>query len=333
MSNSNQEQLSSSTELDWLLDGIQVKGTLVKPKDGEPFPAVVMVAGSGPTDRNWESPLLPGQNGSAPLLADSLATEGIASLRYDKRVTGPHGLENARALIGKLSMQSHVEELAGGIKTLADRSDIRKEKIFGLGNSEGTLHVLNYQLNNPAINLAGLILVGPPGRAVGDVARTQIAEQAAAVPDGDKYMALYDESIKHFLAGEEVTPDPALPEGVQQVLLALNNPANLPMSRELWNAEAATLLKQIDVPVLVIIGKKDIQIDWQVEGGILQEAAADNENVTFIFPENTNHILKYEPRPRTELTMGDVLAGYNAPGGYLDPEAVAAIGKWLHEHI
>src|SRR5437868_5892579 len=91
-----------SSEVTWLLGETSVSGTLFRPVGPGPFPAVVMVAGSGPTDRDWNSPLLPGTNGSARLLAEELAQAGIASLRYDKRASGPHARENVPLLIGKL---------------------------------------------------------------------------------------------------------------------------------------------------------------------------------------------------------------------------------------
>jgi dienelactone hydrolase len=69
------------TEVTWHLDDIEMHGTLVRPDGDGPFPAIVFVAGSGPTDRDWCSPLLPGTNGSARLLAAVFAEAGIASLR------------------------------------------------------------------------------------------------------------------------------------------------------------------------------------------------------------------------------------------------------------
>src|ERR1700686_3415683 len=107
----DQDAYGESSEVSWQLDSTTVYGTLVRPVGLGPFPAVVMVAGSGPTDRDWNSPLLPGFNGSARLLAEELARAGTASQRYDKRASGPHARENMQALIGKLSMQSHVDEL------------------------------------------------------------------------------------------------------------------------------------------------------------------------------------------------------------------------------
>src|SRR3954447_10173851 len=99
-----QDVSGESMEVSWQLESTTVDGTLVRPAGPGPFPAAVMVAGSGPTDRDWNSSLLPGANGSARLLAEALAQAGIASLRYDKRASGPHMPENMPMLVGKMSM-------------------------------------------------------------------------------------------------------------------------------------------------------------------------------------------------------------------------------------
>ena len=113
------------------------------------------------------------------------------------------------------------------------------------------------------------------------------------------------------------------------LLRALETPANLPFARELWVADAAPLLAQVDVPTLVVIGKKDLQVDWQADGEPLQRAAAGNEDVTFLFPEDANHVLKYEPRPRAELAPAEIANSYNGPETHLDPLAMAEILAWL----
>ena len=328
----DQDSSGARADITWRLGATTVHGTLVRPFGPGPFPAVVMVAGSGPTDRDWNSSLLPGSNGSARLLAEAFARAGIASLRYDKRASGPQARENMQALIGKLSMQSHVDELAGAVRTMASQVYARDGRIFALANSEGTLHALNYQLQHPAMPFAGLVLIAPPGRAGGVVARAQLAAQATGIPDGAALLALYDAAIVRFLAGEPIAPDPALPSGVQMLLQSLVNPANLPFARELWMADAAPLLARVAVPTLVVIGKKDLQVDWQADGTPLQRAAAGHEAVTFLFPEDANHVLKYEPRPRAELEMGTVLQHYNDPDTALDPQTLAEIEAWLAAH-
>jgi uncharacterized protein len=325
----DQDSSGESSEVNWQLDETTMYGTLVRPAGPGPFPAVVMVAGSGPTDRDWNSPLLPGTNGSARLLAEALARAGIASLRYDKRGIGPHAREHMPLLIGKVSMQSFADEFAGAVRFMTSQEYVRHNRIFALANSEGTLHALNYQLHNPAVPLAGLVLIGPPGRPVGTVARSQLAAQAAGVPNGNALLALYDAAIARFLPGEPVAPDPSLPEGVQMLLKGLETPANLPFARELWTADATPLLSLVDVPVLVIIGKKDLQIDWQADGEKLVQAAAGRKEVTFLLPENANHVLKEELRPRSELEPAEITENYNGPDTHLDPQALASIQEWL----
>jgi pimeloyl-ACP methyl ester carboxylesterase len=324
---------AESTDVEWPVDSIAVHGTLLRPEGDGPFPAVVFVAGSGPTDRDWNSPLLPGTNGSARLIADELARAGFASLRYDKRVSGPHARENVPRMLGKVSMQGHVDELAGAVRTLAGQSFVRRDRIFAVANSEGTLHALSYQLQAPEIPFAGLVLIAPPGRSVGAVARSQLAAQATALSDGDAAMALYDEAIGRFLAGEPVAPDPSLPAGVRALLEGLAAPVNLPFARELWMTDGAPLIARIDVPTLVVIGKKDIQVDWRVDGEPLANAAADRANVSFIFPEDANHVLKHEPTPRSELTAAQTVTSYNGPDTKLDADAMASVVSWLADHV
>jgi uncharacterized protein len=80
------------------------------------------------------------------------------------------------------------------------------------------------------------------------------------------------------------------------------------------------------------LGKKDIQIDWQADGELLQSAAAGREEVTFLFPENANHVLKQELRPRSELVPVEITESYNGPDTRLDPQSLASILEWLAAH-
>ena len=320
---------TENSEVDWQTDAITMHGTLLRPLGGGPFPGVVFVAGSGPTDRDWSSPLLPGTNGSARLIADELSRAGFASLRYDKRASGPHVRENMPRMMGKISMQAHVDELEGAVRTLASNSFVRRDLIFAVANSEGTLHALSYQLQRPDLPFAGLVLIAPPGRSVGSVARSQIAAQVASLPNGDAIMALYDAAIARFLASEPMNPDPSLPAGIQALLAGLATPANLPFARELWSTDGAPLVKQIDVPTLIVIGKKDIQVDWRLDGERLQQAVAGRANVSFFFPEDANHVLKHEPRSRSELNAAQAVANYNGPDARLDPDSMKYIVQWL----
>ena len=325
----------SSNEIlaSWLVDEIEVNASLTRPAGAGPFPAVIMVAGSGPTDRNWNTPLLPGTNGSAALLAQVLTQAGFVTLRYDKRASGLQGKDNAMRMLGKISMQAHIEELAGGVKLLAGRDDVDSRRLFALTNSEGCIHALNYQIQGAGPRLAGLLLTSAPARPVGVVAHSQIAAQLSAVPGGEQMLAAYDQAIQDFMAGHEVKIDPVLPEGLCNVILSVINPINQPFSRELWMMDVADLVPKIDCPVLVLLGKKDIQVVWQTDGPIFEELLKKQANLKLAYAENANHVLKHEPRPLSELSIADIMASYNGDSSRLDDQVVEIMLGWLKAQV
>ena len=324
--------MATSADLSWQLDGITMYGTALRPDGNGPFPAVIMVAGSGPTDRDWCSPLLPGTNGSARLLAEAFADAGIASLRYDKRASGPHARDNVPKLIGKLSMQSHLDELVAAVHAFVGRGYVDDSHIVGLGNSEGTLHVLHYVTTPQAIPLAAIVLAAPPGRSIETVLLAQLTLQATQVPGGDEMMTRVREAAVRYTEGQPMDPDPSLPDSVKAVLGSFEAPANLPLARELWGESATELLPHVRVPALILIGGKDIQIDQHADGGPLKAAAAGMTNITFDFPANANHVLKEDLRAVADI-VGSGDPGYNDAQARLDPEAVATLIEWLSKQF
>jgi pimeloyl-ACP methyl ester carboxylesterase len=320
-------------QVSWKVDNIDMNATLTQPAGSGPFPAVVMVAGSGPTDRNWNSPFIPGTNGSAALFARVLSAANFVTLRYDKRASGPSAQENVKLLMGKISMQAHLDELAGGVRLLASRQDVDPHHLFVLANSEGCIHALNYQAQATDLPFAGLILTGAPARPVGVVGRSQIASQLTGVPGGEKMLAAYDAAIDLFVAGQPVNVDENLPEGMRNLIMALTSPINQPFSRELWMLDPLAVLAKITAPILIVIGKKDLQIDWQADGKPFEEIAAKRNNITLALPENANHVLKYEPRPRSDLSPIEVGNRYNADDEDLDPETIELITSWMRAQL
>lgn len=322
----------NSVDVSWQLDGITMAGTVVRPDGDGPFPAVILVAGSGPTDRDWCSPLLPGSNGSGRLLAEAFAEAGIASLRYDKRASGPHARENTPKLIGTMSMQSHLDELVAAVRVLADLDFVDPRRIVGLGNSEGTLHVLHYATSSQAVPFAGIVLAAPPGRPVQSVLLSQLALQAAQLPDGAELMTKVQDAAARYAVGQPMDPDPGLPDTVTMVLASFEAPANLPFARELWVESARDSLAKVQIPTLIVIGGRDIQIDLHADGDPLQESAAGMTNVTFAFPPNANHVFKEDTRTPADAAAAPA-NGYNEPDTHLDPEALQTILAWLRRTL
>lgn len=315
------------TDVSWALDDTTMNATLTLPEGSGPYPTVLFIAGSGPTDRDWNSPLLPGRNGSAALLADALTRAGYATLRYDKRVTGPNAADNVAALAGQISLQSHLDEVTSAIDWLAGQPAVDMDRLYVLGNSEGTMHALNAQTSAAEPPFAGLILAAPPGRPLADVLRDQVESNLlAGNPDADRLLAEFNTALDEFLAGGSPEPGADWPADLAVTLQGLTTPINLPFSREIMAFDPAAALAQVDAPVLVIIGQKDIQVDWEADGEALAAVAGDN--VTFEFPPNANHVLKLETTPADELTVADA-AAYNVADRVLDPDTLQIILQWL----
>src|SRR4029078_10352371 len=105
-------------------------------------PGVVFFAGSGPTDRDSTSPLLPGKNGSGAQLALELQARGVGSIRFDKVGSGVNMPKSAAPadleMLDVLSLAHYVDEAAAAFDEIANRD--RSGRIFFLGHSEGSIH-------------------------------------------------------------------------------------------------------------------------------------------------------------------------------------------------
>jgi hypothetical protein len=152
------------------------------------------------------------------------------------------------------------------------------------------------------------------------------------MPQRDHWLQRFDEAVARFAAGLPAEPDPALPDGIRNAIAALELPANLPFARELWTAEAASLLAAVTIPILVVIGQKDVQVDWQADGQALARVVTPGSDVTFAFPAHANHVLQTETA-NPALPRALAASVYNAPDVRLDPETVEVMVRWLHARV
>lgn len=262
------------------------------------------------------------------LLGLDFAKAGIASIRYDKRASGPHLMENLPKIAGKLSMKSHLDELVSAIEVLCGHDFIDSAKLVELGNSEGTLHVLHYSSVPQRFPFRRMVLAAPPGRPIGAVLLSQLAFQVAALPDGERLMEKVKEATDRYSSGEAMNPDPMLPESVRMLLSSFEVPANLPFARELWVESACDALGATTIPTLVLIGEKDLQIDVTADGDALRAAATGMDHVEFVFPEHANHVFKEELGARAEVIAAPG-SGYNEDSARIDQQSVRIILDWL----
>jgi hypothetical protein len=319
-------------EVSWEGAGTTVHGTLTRPAGDGRFPALLLIAGSGPTDRNWESPLLPGTNGSARLLAAELARRGVVTLRYDKSATG----ETAEP--ETMSLATYLAEQQGGLALLRAHAAVDPARLFVAGHSEGALHALRlaHDAGGP---LAGLVLLSGPGHSLADTMLRQISEQfAAVVAAGAMEQAAADAEVEKLrgalddvCAGRDVAPEHTseIP-GVAALVLAVADPARRGLIAELLALDPLTQLAGLTLPLLIVNGAKDLQVRPELDAQALFEAAnaAGLPDVRLVVLEHADHVYKLEPTPFEELTPEAGLS-YNAAGRELDPALVPLLVEWL----
>ena len=149
-------------------------GTLELPATDHVVPVFLIIAGSGPTDRDGNSAMLPGKNNSLKMLAEALAQNGFASVRYDKRGIG----ESRDALIKEedLIFDDYVDDAVAWITKLEE--DARFSKVGIIGHSEGSLIGMLAAAKTHSdifISLAG------PGRPAYELISEQLAGQPEAI--------------------------------------------------------------------------------------------------------------------------------------------------------
>ena len=244
-------------------------GTLELPAAKQPVPVALIIAGSGPTDRNGNTPALPGSNNSLKMIADGLASRGIASLRYDKR-----GIAASRAAMSTeadLRFNHFIEDAEAWVKQL--RADKRFSTITVIGHSEGSLIGMVAAREAGA---DGYVSLEGAGRKAQDILAEQLKSQLP--PD---LFAQTERVLATLSAGN-------MPDSTPPMLAALFRPSVLPYLISWFKYDPAEEIGKLTVPVLIIQGTTDIQTSMTDA----QALAAGNKSAKFVPVEGMNHILK-----------------------------------------
>jgi len=319
-----------SEEVSFAAGAEQVPGTLVHPKQTGRWPGVVLIAGSGPTDRDWNNPLLVGKNGSGKLLAEAIARRGAVVVRYDKASIGAN-----KTTPSDVTIDTYVGEGRAALALLRARSDVAATKLYVAGHSEGGLHAIRVALAE-GDHIAGLVLLSAAGRSLEDLLLVQLGAQLrAAMPaQADAELQSLKKALDEFAAGKEVDPKQvsAIP-GIQNLVAALVAPMNAKVARGLIAFDPLPAVAQIAVPVFIYNGKHDLQVDADVDAKNLIAARKGKPTEVFLAPE-ADHVLKHEPKAIPELRANPAATqnGYNDPARALDDATVSAIVTWLAKH-
>ena len=324
-----------SEEVSFVAGGRTIPGTLVHPASGT-GPGLLLLAGSGPTDRDWNNPLLPGKNGSGRLLAEALAARGVTVLRFDKAFSG----RNPGLPIADLTLDTYRDEAAAALEFLRARAEVDPARVFVAGHSEGGIHAT--RLAQSAGNrIRGVILISAPGRSMREVLEVQLERNVLAgaglTPEQiQAEMVPIRSALRSFVAGQDVDPKSASsrPE-IVQILSSLMAPMVARIGRALASFDPAQAASEIAVPALVLQGGKDVQVDPAENAERLVAARRSaRKPVDYHMSPLADHVLKTEPRPLEELraNLQLLMRMYNAPDRALDSDVLEALARWIRDH-
>ncbi len=286
--------------------------TLAMPKKDKnvgagPFPAIVLVHGSGPHDRDETI----GPNKPFLDIARGLAAQGIAVLRYEKRTksrpqdftTGPFGVDEETTFDAVLAVDA-----------LRKTEGIDPKRVFVLGHSQGGM--MAPRIAAMSGHVAGLVLLAAPARPLLDIVIEQ--NRRLSVLDDGKTSDAERDAIATLIEQVRIARDPKTDLATKSVL-------GLPVGywRTIDPVDAVADAKSVALPMLVLQGARDIQVvdaDWQR----WRDAFHADKRVEFKLYEKLNHL--------GIAGEGDgSLAEYNTPG-HVDPQLIGDIATWIKAH-
>ena len=282
-------------------DDVKLAGTLTLPEGDGPFPAAVLITGSGPQDR--DETLL----GHKPFLviADHLTRAGIAVLRFDDRGVGKSTGDFAAA-----TSRDFADDVRAGVDFLAGRDDVASDAIGLIGHSEGGLIAPMVAAIDDRV--AWLVLLAGPGVTGREILARQrrLITAANGQPMSDETLLKADRLVQ-LAAADDVDEEAlraatrvqiAIARGIEPddvplddaELVATVRQVGGPWFRFFVRYDPRTDLRRVDVPVLALNGELDLQVDPAQNLPEIEEALRDagNDDVTVRELEGLNHLFQ-----------------------------------------
>ncbi|HKU54356.1 MAG TPA: alpha/beta fold hydrolase [Rhizomicrobium sp.] len=304
--------------------GIRLAGTFIRPNRDGPFPAVVLIQGSGPFDRDEA------MMGHRPfwVLADALARQGIAVLRADKRGVGKSGGDPKTA-----TSRDFAADTQAAIAYLKQVKTINPRRIGLIGHSEGGLIAPMVAAEDPSV--AFIVLMAGPGLKGEDILDRQqrLIGQAMDVAPGALESALAL-NRKLYAAVKSSTDSAGAKAKAEAVLEAAGVPAGkraasaamaaMPWFRFFLDYDPVPALRQVRCPVLAINGSLDLQVPPKEDLAAIGAALAGNPDTTILELPGLNHLFQ------TSKTGSP--AEYAQIDETIAPSVLALIGDWIRKH-
>lgn len=300
----------SEVELTFGAPGWELPGTVTVPKGGGRFPAVILVHGSGPNDRDETI----GPNKPFRDLAWGLASRGIAVLRYDKRtkVHAQKFLTEAKQLSPITVREETMDDAGYALAWLRQRSEVDAKRIFLLGHSLGGTLAPRIATDHPGF--AGLILLAGGTRPLERVMIEQMEYIAKA--DGNMLEQERQQIAQTRKQADRVAALTARDANNTEPILGAPPAYWL----DLRSYDAPVTAARLRLPMLILQGDRDYQVTAKDLAG-WRSALASRKDVTFKTYPKLYHLFIAGDGPSTP-------AEYQVPG-FVDEEVIRDIAQWI----
>ncbi|MFZ4508582.1 MAG: alpha/beta hydrolase family protein [Fimbriimonas sp.] len=295
------------------VDGVVLNGTLLLPARAKNVPAVVLLPGSGPTDRDGNSLAAGLRTDLLKSIAERLANDGIASVRFDKRATPGYRSVWPKTIpeINKFfRMEAFSGDADGAIKFLRSQPGIDPKRVGMIGHSEGSLYTLQLadkyaSTSTPLRAIVSLSGVARPMDAViMDQLRLKLPQQLPA-NQVQTYLTYAESALK--AAKEDKPFPPNCPPGLQ----GLFNGTVQSIMHGYTTAEPVRWARGFRGPALVVNGEFDNQVSPTKDAQVLFDALKSRKRAVselFLVPK-ASHNLKVSPSFTADTFDGPVAPG------------------------
>jgi len=311
-------------------EGVTLAGTLTLPEGDGPFPAAILISGSGPQDRNetvfGHQPFL--------VLADHLTKQGIAVLRYDDR-----GVAESTGDFSAATSADFATDANAACAYLLTRSEIDHDSIGFIGHSEGGLIAPIAIQDSSSVSF--MVMLAGPGTSSQQIVLSQnrlialsqgTSEEVISKSEkiNEKIAKAVAESSSVEDAAEQVrailTPEAMKAMGVNEsqvdMIVAQNS---TPWTRYFLGYDPVNFLPQIDLPILALNGELDLQVPSQENLDGLRSMLKDHPDATIIELEGLNHMFQHAKTG----AMGE----YNDIEETFSLEAMEIISDWINKRF
>lgn len=297
---------------------VPLGGTLTLPRDTEKPPVVILVHGSGSSDRDENI------NGNKPFadIAHGLAARGIAVLRYDKRYyTYPDCPDVGSAEMITLREET-LDDVDAAIKLMQEDARVDGSRIFVLGHSLGGCLSPAIAAKHP--QLAGIISMAGSLRPLWEIVYDQNQEAIAAAKEGeltDEEQAQLAEAAEQVETSVKVLREELEAQPDDELLLGI--PVRYWKSNKEYCGE--NFIDQVEMPVLILQGDTDFQVYPEKDYVLWQETLAGRDNAVFHLYEGLNHLMM-PTQGKRDITEYSVK-------GHVDEQVIDDIAEFIMDVV